>query len=42
MRTVMSYPIDFMMDIPKWHGVSLNNEEKERALAQLEETLGDY
>ena len=27
MKTVMSYPIDFMMDIPKWHGVAPNDEE---------------
>ncbi|MCX6353072.1 MAG: transketolase [Bacteroidetes bacterium] len=42
MKTIMSYPIDFMMDSHKWHGVAPNNEQLEKALSQLEETLGDY
>jgi transketolase len=26
----------------KWHGVAPNDEQLQSALAQLEETLGDY
>ncbi len=42
MHTEMGYPIDFMVGTHKWHGVAPNDEEATRALAQLEETLGDY
>lgn len=42
MKTEMGYPIDFMMGTHKWHGVAPNAEQAERALSQLEETLGDY
>jgi transketolase len=42
MRTEMGYGVDFMMGSHKWHGVAPNDEELARALAQLEETLGDY
>ncbi len=42
MDTEMGYPIDFMVGTHKWHGVAPNDAEAERALAQLEETLGDY
>ena len=31
-----------MMGSHKWHGVAPNNEELADALAQNEETLGDY
>ncbi len=30
------------MAVTKWHGVAPNNEQLEKALAQLEETVGDY
>jgi transketolase len=42
MRTQMGKGVDFMEDDHRWHGVAPNNEQLEKALAQLEETLGDY
>ncbi len=42
MRTVMGYGVDFMMGSHKWHGVAPNEEEFKKAMAQLEETLGDF
>ena len=42
MKTVMGYGVDFMMGTHKWHGVAPNAEQTEQALAQLEETLGDF
>jgi transketolase len=42
MKTEMGFPVDFMMGTHKWHGVAPNAEQTEKALAQLEETLGDY
>jgi len=42
MKTAMGAGVDFMMNDHKWHGVAPNNEQLERALGQLEETLGDY
>ncbi len=42
MDTEMGYGVDFMMGSHKWHGVAPNEEQTEIALAQLEETLGDY
>lgn len=42
MKTEMGYGVDFMQGTHKWHGVAPNAEQTEAALAQLEETLGDY
>jgi transketolase len=42
MRTDMGHGVDFMVGSHKWHGVAPNDEELKKALAQLEETLGDY
>lgn len=42
MKTDMGFGVDFMMGSHKWHGVAPNDEELQKALAQLEETLGDY
>jgi transketolase len=42
MHTLMGYGVDFMQGGHKWHGVAPNNEQLAVALAQLEETLGDY
>ncbi|MBL7852361.1 MAG: transketolase [Cyclobacteriaceae bacterium] len=42
MRTVMGFGVDFMMGSHKWHGVAPNDEEFKKAMAQLEETLGDF
>ena len=42
MTTIMGYGVDFMMHTHKWHGVAPNDEEFSKAMAQLDETLGDY
>lgn len=42
MHTEMGFGVDFMMNSHKWHGVAPNDEELKKALAQLEETVGDY
>jgi transketolase len=42
MNTHMGFGVDFMLDNHAWHGVPPNNEQAEKALAQLEKTLGDY
>ncbi len=42
MKTEMGNGVDFMMGSHKWHGVAPNDEQLAAALAQLQETLGDY
>lgn len=42
MKTEMGAGVDFMMGSHKWHGVAPNDEQLQLALAQLEETIGDY
>jgi transketolase len=42
MKTVMGEGVDFMMHSHKWHGIAPNDEQLAQALAQLEETMGDY
>ncbi len=42
MKTEMGQGVDFMMHTHKWHGTAPNDEQLAKALAQLEETLGDY
>jgi transketolase len=42
MRTEMGQGVDFMVGSHKWHGVAPNDAQLADALAQLEETLGDY
>ena len=42
MKTAMGRGVDFMEGTHKWHGKAPNDEQKEIALSQLEETLGDY
>jgi transketolase len=42
MKTEMGFGVDFMMGSHKWHGVAPNDEEFAKAMAQLEETVGDY
>jgi transketolase len=42
MRTQMGFGVDYMMGSHKWHGVAPNDDELAKALAQLEETTGDY
>lgn len=42
MRTEMGQGVDFMMNSHAWHGIAPNDAQLAQALAQLEETLGDY
>jgi len=42
MHTQMGFGVDFMMGTHKWHGSAPNDEQLAKAMAQLEETLGDY
>jgi transketolase len=42
MRTVMGAGVDFMEDDHAWHGIAPSDEQLQRALAQLPETLGDW
>jgi len=42
MHTIMGKGVDFMENDHNWHGVAPNNEQLEKAMQQLPETLGDY
>jgi transketolase len=42
MQSIMSKGVDFMENDHNWHGVAPNDEQLQRALSQLPETLGDY
>jgi len=42
MRTRMGAGVDFMENDHAWHGIAPNDEQLQRALAQLPETLGDW
>ncbi len=42
MKTSMGFGVDFMAGTHKWHGIAPNDEQLQKALAQLPETLGDY
>ncbi len=42
MKTEMGHGVDFMMGSHKWHGVAPNDAQLADALAQNDETLGDY
>ena len=42
LHTMMGHGVDFMMHTHAWHGKAPNDEQLEKALAQNEETLGDY
>lgn len=42
MHTDMGYGVDFMMGTHEWHGKPPNKEQFERAMANFDETLGDY
>lgn len=41
-QTEMGHGVDFMAGTCQWHGKAPSEEQKEVALAQLKETLGDY
>ncbi|HOY29042.1 MAG TPA: transketolase [Flavobacteriales bacterium] len=42
MHTEMGQGVDFMMNSHEWHGIAPNDDQLQKALAQLPETLGDY
>jgi transketolase len=42
MKTSMGKGVDFMEGSHEWHGIAPNDEQLQKALAQLPETLGDY
>jgi transketolase len=42
MKTEMGKGIDFMEGSHAWHGIAPNDEQLQKALDQLPETLGDY
>lgn len=42
MKTEMGQGVDYMMGTHKWHGSAPNDEQLNKALGQLEETIGDY
>jgi transketolase len=42
MKTEMGHGVDFMQGSHEWHGIAPNDEQLQKALAQLPATLGDY
>lgn len=42
MHTEMGAGVDFMMGSHKWHGIAPDDNQLQMALAQLQETIGDY
>ena len=42
MKTNMGKGVDFMEGTCAWHGKAPKPQEAEKALAQIEETLGDF
>jgi transketolase len=42
MKTEMGYGVDYMTGTHKWHGNAPSDEQLEKALLQLDETIGDY
>ena len=42
MTTIMGKGVSFMEGNHKWHGSPPNDEQKDKALSELTETLGDY
>ena len=42
LKTSMGKGVDFMEGSHEWHGIAPNDEQLQKALAQLPETLGDY
>ncbi|MBQ0122863.1 MAG: transketolase [Bacteroidales bacterium] len=41
-KTEMGHGVDFMAGTHKWHGKNPSQEQCDQAMAQLEETLGDF
>ena len=42
MHTIMGKGVDFMEGHHEWHGIAPNDEQLQKALTQLPETLGDF
>lgn len=42
MKTDMGAGVDYMMGSHKWHGIAPNDEQLQKALDQLPQTIGDY
>jgi transketolase len=42
MHTIMGKGVDFMENDHNWHGIAPNDEQLQKALSQLPETIGDY
>jgi transketolase len=42
MKTIMGKGVSFMEGTHEWHGIAPNDEQLAKALAELQETLGDY
>ncbi len=42
MKTDMGHGVDFMVGTHEWHGIAPNDDQLAKALAQLEESIGDY
>ena len=42
MHTEMGHGVDYMMGTHKWHGSAPNDEQLQKAIDQLPETVGDY
>jgi transketolase len=42
LKTDMGKGVDFMEGSHEWHGIAPNDEQLQKALAQLPETMGDY
>lgn len=42
MKTEMGKGVNFMEGSHEWHGIAPNDEQLQKALAQLPETMGDY
>jgi transketolase len=42
MHTIMGKGVDFMENDHSWHGIAPSDDQLQKALAQLPETMGDY
>ena len=42
MKTAMGRGVEFLEGSHEWHGIAPNDEQLQKALAQLPETMGDY
>jgi len=42
MRTIMGKGVSFMENDHKWHGTPPNDEQFQKAMAEIPETYGDF